>query len=344
VSPRQRGNPVLHHISNVAYEFGPKEMSADYVCGDTCCALYLSLKYHLLHNNYLAARLQGVGTAFTLRVLLLLVDVDDSERPLLELTQLTFAYGWTLVCCWSVEEVARYLETLRAYEKKTAQAIAERVDDSDHAAKLTEALTEIRSINKTDVRNLAAAFGSFAGIAQATPDDLSQTMGMGERKVRRLHHVMTQPFITSQMARRTDAAGGTAITTPAQAAAAHAAAMEKAKAQAAQPAKRSAIVFFNQLPTTNAPATPAAASNPRVSASPPAAASSSLPPAVASASSAASSPAATAAALGATAATAQSVAAAAARPTVAARAPSAAAPSPPPVPLDAEFDLSGFAS
>jgi len=253
VSPRQRGNPVLNHISNVAYELGPKDMTADYVCGETCCALYLGLKYHLLHPNYLAARLQGVGNAFTLRVLLLLVDQDDSERPLLELTQLTFAYGWTLVCCWSVEEVARYLETLRAYEKKTAQAIAERVDDTDHAAKLHEALTEVRSINKTDVRHLAAAFGSFAAIAQASRDELAQTVGMGERKVRRLHHVMNQPFITSAMARRPDGVAGSATTTPAQAAAAHAAAMEKAQAAAAaKSAKKSAIVFFNQMPTTTA--------------------------------------------------------------------------------------------
>ena len=66
VSPRQRGNPVLQHISNVAYEFGPKDMAPDYVCGDTCCALYLSLKYHLLHSNYLAARLQSVGSSFTM--------------------------------------------------------------------------------------------------------------------------------------------------------------------------------------------------------------------------------------------------------------------------------------
>ena len=72
---------------------------------------------------------------FTLRVLLLLVDVEDNERPQLDLTKACFAYGWTLVCCWSGEEVARYLETLKAYENKSSQAIQERVDDSDHAAK-----------------------------------------------------------------------------------------------------------------------------------------------------------------------------------------------------------------
>ena len=263
VSPRQRGNPVLTHISNVAWELGPRDMSADYVLGETCAALYLSLKYHLLHGNYVASRMAGCGAAFTLRVLLLLVDVDDSERPLLDLSKLCFAHGWTLVCCWSAEETARYLETLKAYEKKTSAAIEERVDHADHAATLLDALTQVRSINKTDVRQLLTNFGSFAGLAQASKEELTAVPGMGERKVHRLHHVFNQPFITSQMRLRTDVASS--VTNPAQAAAAHAAAMAKAAAAAAVPAKRTPIVYLNQMPTASAPAaavaTPASAAS-----------------------------------------------------------------------------------
>jgi DNA excision repair protein ERCC-1 len=213
VSPRQRGNPVLTHISNVAWELGPRDMSADYVLGETCAALYLSLKYHLLHGNYVASRMAACGAAFTLRVLLLLVDVDDSERPMLDLSKLCFAHGWTLVCCWSAEETARYLETLKAYEKKTSAAIEERVDHADHAATLLDALTQVRSINKTDVRQLLTNFGSFAGLAQASKEELTAVPGMGERKVHRLHHVFNQPFITSQMRLRTDVASS--VTNPA---------------------------------------------------------------------------------------------------------------------------------
>lgn len=252
VSPRQRGNPVLTHISNVAWELGPRDMSADYVLGETCAALYLSLKYHLLHGHYVASRMSACGSSFTLRVLLLLVDVDDSERPLLDLSKLCFAHGWTLVCCWSSEETARYLETLKAYEKKTSAAIEERVDHADHAATLLDALTQVRSINKTDVRHLLTNFGSFAALAQASKEELTAVPGMGERKVHRLHHVFNQPFITSQMRLRTDVTSS--ITTPAQAAAAHAAAMAKAAAAAAAPAKRTPIVYLNQMPTTSAPA------------------------------------------------------------------------------------------
>uniref|UniRef100_UPI00398E4BE6 DNA excision repair protein ERCC-1 n=1 Tax=Pristiophorus japonicus TaxID=55135 RepID=UPI00398E4BE6 len=39
VSPRQRGNPVLKFVRNVPWEFG--ETTADYILGQTTCALYL---------------------------------------------------------------------------------------------------------------------------------------------------------------------------------------------------------------------------------------------------------------------------------------------------------------
>lgn len=260
VSPRQKGNPVLSHLSNVGWEMAPaaSSMSADYLCGDTTCALYLSLKYHCLHRSYLQSRMTSCGSAYTLRVLLLLVDLEDNELPLLEITQACFAFGWTLLCCWSSEEVARYLETLKAYEKKSSALIQERVDDADHAAKLVEALTEVRGINKTDCKNLLHAFGSFAGIARAERDELHACPGMGDRKVARLSHVMNQPFVTSAL-HRADAPNAGSNSNAAAAAAAHKLAMEKAAAEAALPQKKSAVVFLKTNFTSAPPVPPAPA-------------------------------------------------------------------------------------
>ena len=55
VSNRQRGNPILKLIRNVSWAFG--ETPADYQLNETACALFLSLRYHQLHPNYLARRL-----------------------------------------------------------------------------------------------------------------------------------------------------------------------------------------------------------------------------------------------------------------------------------------------
>jgi DNA excision repair protein ERCC-1 len=51
VSQRQRGNPVLKSIRNVPWQFGAT--SADYLLSDVSCALFLSLRYHLLHPGEL---------------------------------------------------------------------------------------------------------------------------------------------------------------------------------------------------------------------------------------------------------------------------------------------------
>ncbi|ERE52989.1 DNA excision repair protein ERCC-1, partial [Cricetulus griseus] len=73
VSPRQRGNPVLKFVRNVPWEFG--EVTPDYVLGQSTCALFLSLRYHNLHPDYIHERLQSLGKSFALRVLLVQVDV-----------------------------------------------------------------------------------------------------------------------------------------------------------------------------------------------------------------------------------------------------------------------------
>lgn len=54
------------------------------------------------------------------------------------------------------------------------------------AAAVSEVLTSVRAINKTDVLTLLSHFGSVAGIMLATPEALAMCPGFGEKKVRRL--------------------------------------------------------------------------------------------------------------------------------------------------------------
>jgi DNA excision repair protein ERCC-1 len=56
----------------VAWEYG--DILADYVLGETACALYLSIRYHLLHPKYLLSRLNSIKSLFRTRVLLCHVD------------------------------------------------------------------------------------------------------------------------------------------------------------------------------------------------------------------------------------------------------------------------------
>ncbi|XP_077603165.1 DNA excision repair protein ERCC-1 isoform X1 [Crocuta crocuta] len=98
VSPRQRGNPVLKFVRNVPWEFG--DVLPDYVLGQSTCALFLSLRYHNLHPDYIHGRLQSLGKSFALRVLLVQVDVKDPQKALKELAKMCILADCTLVLAW----------------------------------------------------------------------------------------------------------------------------------------------------------------------------------------------------------------------------------------------------
>lgn len=158
VSPRQRGNPVLKFVRNVPWEFG--EVIPDYVLGQSTCALFLSLRYHNLHPDYIHERLQSLGKNFALRVLLVQVDVKDPQQALKELAKMCILADCTLVLAWSAEEAGRYLETYKAYEQKPADLLMEKLEQN-FLSRATECLTTVKSVNKTDSQTLLATFGSL---------------------------------------------------------------------------------------------------------------------------------------------------------------------------------------
>ncbi|XP_055992614.1 DNA excision repair protein ERCC-1 isoform X2 [Sorex fumeus] len=157
VSPRQRGNPVLQFVRNVPWEFG--EVLPDYVLGQSTCALFLSLRYHNLHPDYIHERLQSLGKNFALRVLLVQVDVKDPQQALKELAKMCILADCTLILAWSAEEAGRYLETYKAYEQKPADLLMEKLEQ-DFISRMTDCLTTVKSVNKTDSQTLLATFGA----------------------------------------------------------------------------------------------------------------------------------------------------------------------------------------
>ncbi|KAM9631730.1 DNA excision repair protein ERCC-1 isoform 1-T1 [Trichechus inunguis] len=192
VSPRQRGNPVLKFVRNVPWEFG--DVLPDYMLGQSTCALFLSLRYHNLHPDYIHQRLQSLGKNFALRVLLVQVDVKDPQQALKELAKMCILADCTLVLAWSPEEAGRYLETYKAYEQKPADLLMEKLEQ-DFISRVTDCLTTVKSVNKTDSQTLLAIFGSLEQLIAASREDLALCPGLGPQKARRLFDVLHEPFL-----------------------------------------------------------------------------------------------------------------------------------------------------
>uniref|UniRef100_A0A3B5KW87 DNA excision repair protein ERCC-1 n=1 Tax=Xiphophorus couchianus TaxID=32473 RepID=A0A3B5KW87_9TELE len=195
VSPRQRSNPILKFVRSVPWEFG--DVVPDYVLGQTTCALFLSLRYHNLNPNYIHDRLKQLGSTFTLRVLLVQVDVKDPHHALKELARICVMADCTLILAWSPEEAGRYLETYKSYEKKPADLLKEQVE-KDYLSKVTDCLTTVKSINKTDAITLLSTFSSVEGIINASKEDLVLCPGLGPQKAKRLYDVLHKPFLKSR--------------------------------------------------------------------------------------------------------------------------------------------------
>ncbi|KAL8592379.1 hypothetical protein ACOMHN_044315 [Nucella lapillus] len=195
VNSRQRGNPILKFVRNVPWEFG--NIVPDYVMGQSNCALYLSLRYHQLHPEYIHSRLKQLGHSFDLRVLLVQVDIKDPHHLLKDLAKICILADCTLMVAFSAEEAGRYLETYKVYENKAAEAIMERTDGS-FSIQLSDCLTRVKAVNKTDCSTLLATFGNLKGIMEASSEDLSLCPGFGPQKAKRLHDIFREPFLVSK--------------------------------------------------------------------------------------------------------------------------------------------------
>lgn len=192
VNSMQRGNKLLASIRNVAHEFA--DIQPDFILGQNSCALFLSLRYHALHTDYLHARIKTLGYQFRLRILLVLVDVASPEKTLNDLARICVMQGLTLILSWSLEEAGRYLETFKSYEKKPPDQLLARTS-GEYLPQLTAALTTVKSVNKTDVVTLVSTFGSLYDIMQAPTHELRLCPGFGQQKVERLQAVFTTPFV-----------------------------------------------------------------------------------------------------------------------------------------------------
>lgn len=130
---------------------------------------------------------------YNLRILLTMVDINNHEDSLKELSKTSLINNLTLILCWSAQEAARYLELFKSYEHAAPTSIRAHQATS-YRDKLVEFITVPRSINKTDAVGLVSAFGSIRAAVNARPEEIGAITGWGEKKVQRWCETVRQPF------------------------------------------------------------------------------------------------------------------------------------------------------
>jgi len=170
--------------------------SADYSMSRSSCALFLSLRYHTLNPNYIYDRLKTTKLPYQLKILLVQCDINDPSESLKELARLCIIYDLTLLVSWNDEESARYLETYRIMEGKSAENLldTQQYQSTDYLTKFTDMITQVKSINKTDAQTLLHAFNSLESILNASNEQLCVCPGLGTLKAQRLYQSFNQSF------------------------------------------------------------------------------------------------------------------------------------------------------
>lgn len=132
VNPKQRGNPILKSITNIPWEFNDK-IVPDYVVGKTSCVLFLSIRYHNLKPDYIHERLKLLGKGYELRVLLVHVDIKESQNALKHLTRICLLADLTLMLAWTAEEAGKIIETYKLFENRPPDFIMERAETDNYS-------------------------------------------------------------------------------------------------------------------------------------------------------------------------------------------------------------------
>lgn len=140
-------------------------------------------------------RIQRLAHMYTLRILLVVCDVNDHQPAIRELTKVALVNQIVMIVAWSAEEAAHYLEIYKAFEQKPPDMIRAKVGD-DSLSVLQSVLTNVRGINKTDVLTLSTRYHTFRDIVHESSENLFMLPGMGDTKARNLTRAFRQPFRT----------------------------------------------------------------------------------------------------------------------------------------------------
>ena len=189
----------MNAVKSTAWEYS--DIPADYVLGATTCALFLSLKYHRLHPEYIYNRIRDLKGQYDLRIILTMVDVDNHEDSLRELSKTSLVNNVTILLCWSAQEAGRYLELYKTFEHAGPASIRAKQSTS-YSENMVDFITVPRGINKTDAVGLVSYFGSIRTAINARPEEIGLIAGWGDKKVQRWSSAVKEPFRVKKAGKR----------------------------------------------------------------------------------------------------------------------------------------------
>ncbi|KZS01516.1 DNA excision repair protein ERCC-1, partial [Daphnia magna] len=119
----------------------------------------------------------------------------DPYIPIKELTKICLLADLTLLLAWDAQEAGKIIETYKVFEHKPPDLIMGKQENNNVLVGIADALTSIKSVNRTDAMTLMSNFQTLQNIYEASEEDLSLNPGFGPQKARRLFRVLHDKFV-----------------------------------------------------------------------------------------------------------------------------------------------------
>jgi DNA excision repair protein ERCC-1 len=168
ISHRQKLNPLIPLLSSIETQWSDAAI-ADYEIGRNVAVLFLALKYHRQHPDYLGSRIEAFRGSFPVRILLLLVNDENPDLVISRLTSLVTSNGMNLILAFDYEEASRWLICLFNTQESPIEDLKAVNETSFEIA--TDALNTLGASRK-EAERLLHGYATLADVLNASKESL----------------------------------------------------------------------------------------------------------------------------------------------------------------------------
>ncbi|KAH0790492.1 DNA excision repair protein ERCC-1 [Histomonas meleagridis] len=190
ISNRQKGNQLIKILAP-AQTVWSDSSTCDYSIGYKIGILFLSLKFHREHPNYLSERIANFKGGYATRILLLVVDGKNPDRVISKLTAQSIANNLNLVLAFNLEEAGRWILTI--YNTQESQVDELKATNETTYDIAINALNAI-GVSRKDAASMIDSYGTVSDCLLQSRDSLTKTNILSDFKMEQFLAVLDEPF------------------------------------------------------------------------------------------------------------------------------------------------------
>lgn len=185
VNSNQRGNNILPFLHKSIWHY-EDTLTTDYEINDDISILFLSIRFHVAKPEYIHRRYKKLSK-YKFNVLLVRVDSVNYESIMLELFDISNAYGSVMVVCFSDEECGNYFTAFNV-KNKSFMKLRKKCDTAE------EFLKVIPKVNKNDVEKIFKGIDNMKQLIECGDEWLNKNVGVSELKIEMMRKYFKMKF------------------------------------------------------------------------------------------------------------------------------------------------------